>query len=131
VPACHRLAGCDVVALRELAGSSLRLPCKTNHPELHDAAISALHAVGVQPLLGRPAGSAAETVVEIGLSGSGGGLGSWTLLPADLVEVAGSSRVRSIPLDPPAHVTGYVITVAEHLPGCVEKAVAAFRDAVA
>jgi DNA-binding transcriptional LysR family regulator len=126
----HPLARRDIVALRELAGSTLRLPCKTSHPELHDAAISALNAVGVQPLLGRPAGSAADTVVEIGSSGSDGP-GSWVLLPSDLVDLAGSSRVRSIPLDPPAHVTGSVITVADHLPGCVEKAVAAFRDAVA
>lgn len=127
----HPLARRDVVALRELTGSTLRLPCKTNHPELHDAAISALNAADVQQsLFGRPAGSAAETVVEIGSSGSDGP-GSWALLPADLVDVAGSSRVRSIPLDPPAHVTGCVITVADHLPGCVEKAAEAFRDAVA
>lgn len=131
VPACHWLAGRDVVTLRELAASALRLPCQTNHPELHNAAIASLHAARVQPLLGRPAGSAAETVVEIGLSSLGGGPGNWTLLPADLVEVAGSSRVRSIPLDPPAYVTGCVITVADHLPGCVEKAISAFRDAVA
>jgi len=126
----HPLARRDVVALRELAGSTLRLPCKTSHPELHDAASSALNAADVQPLLGRPAGSAADTVVEIGLSGADGP-GSWALLPADLVDLAGSSRVRSIPLDPPAHVTGCVITVADHLPGCVEKAVEAFRCAVA
>jgi DNA-binding transcriptional LysR family regulator len=115
----HPLAGRDVVALRELSGSTLRLPCKISHPELHDAAISALNAAGVQPPLGRPAGSAADTVVEIGLSGADGP-GSWALLPADLVDLAGSSRVRSIPLDPPAHVTG-----------CVAKAVEAFRCAVA
>lgn len=125
----HPLARRDVVALRELAGSTLRLPCKTNQPELHDAAVSALTAADAQPLLGRPAGSAADTVVEIGSSGSDGP-GSWALLPADLVDLAGSSRVRSIPLDPPAHVSGCVITVADHLPGCVEKAVEAFRDAV-
>jgi hypothetical protein len=70
----HPLARRDVVALRELAGTTLRL------------------------------------------------------LPADLVKLAGSSRVRSIPLNPPAHVTGCVITVADHLPGCVEKSVGAFRD---
>ena len=126
----HPLARRDVVTLRELAGSTLRLPCKSNHPELHDAAVSALNAAGAQPLLGRPAGSALDTVVEIGSSGSDGP-GSWALLPADLVDLAGSSRVRSIPLDPPAHVPGCVITVADHLPGCVEKAVEAFRDAVA
>jgi DNA-binding transcriptional LysR family regulator len=130
VPARHPLAWRDVIALAELAGTTLRLPCKTNEPELHDAASSALSAAGVQPLLGRPAGSAAETVVEIGSSGSAGP-GSWALLPADLVDRAGSSRVRSIPLDPPAHVTGCVVTVAGQLPGCVEKAVAAFRDGVA
>jgi DNA-binding transcriptional LysR family regulator len=128
VPAHHPLAGRDAIALQELAGSTLRLPGKTSHPELHDAAVSALHAAGVQPPLGRPAGSAADTVVEIGSSGSAGP-GSWALLPAELVDLAGSSRVRSIPLDPPAHVTGCVITVADHLPGCVEKAVEAFRDA--
>jgi DNA-binding transcriptional LysR family regulator len=126
----HPLASRDVVALRELSGSTLRLPCTISHPELHDAAISALNAADVQPLLGRPAGSAADTVVEIGLSGTDGP-GSWALLPADLVDLAGSSRVRSIPLDPPAHVMGCVITVADHLPGCVEKAVEAFRRAVA
>jgi DNA-binding transcriptional LysR family regulator len=126
----HPLARRDVVALRELAGSTLRLPCKINHPELHAAAASALNDAGAQPLLGRPAGSAADTVVEIGSSGSDGP-GSWALLTADLVDLAGFSRVRSIPLDPPAHVPGCVITVADHLPGCVEKAVEAFRDAVA
>jgi hypothetical protein len=105
------------------------VPCKVSHPELHDPAVFALHAAGVQPLPGRPAGSAAGTVLEIGLS-SPGDPGSWALLPADLVDQTGSSRVRSIPLDPPAHVTGCVIIVAGHLPGCVEKAVEAFRDAV-
>jgi hypothetical protein len=69
-------------------------------------------------------------VAEIGSSGSDDP-GSWALLPADLGDLAGSSRVRSIPLDPPAYVTGCVITVDAHLPGCVEKAVEAFRDAVA
>jgi DNA-binding transcriptional LysR family regulator len=126
----HPLARRDVVALRELAGSTLRLPCVTSDPELHDAASSALNAADVQPLLGRPAGATPDTVVEIGSSGSDEP-GSWALLPADLVDLAGSSRVRSIPLDPPAHLTGCVITVADHLPGCVEKAVEAFRDAVA
>jgi hypothetical protein len=126
----HPLARQDAVALHALAGTALRLSCKSNHPELHDAAVSALTAAGVQPLLGRAAGSAADTVVEIGSSGSDGP-GSWALLPADLVDLAGSTRVRSIPLDPPAHVTGCVITVADQLPGCVEKAVEAFREAVA
>jgi len=28
-------------------------------------------------------------------------------------------------------VTGCVVTVADHLPGCVEKAIEAFREAVA
>jgi hypothetical protein len=92
--------------------------------------VSALRAGGVRPLLGRPAGSAADTLVEIGSVGSDGPR-SWALLPADLVEQVGSSRVRSIPLDPPAHLTGCVITVADRLPGCVEKAVEAFREAVA
>jgi hypothetical protein len=58
-------------------------------------------------------------VVEIGSPGSPSP-GSWALLPADLAGLAGSSRMRSIPLDPPAHVAG-----------CVEKAVEAFRNAVA
>jgi DNA-binding transcriptional LysR family regulator len=126
----HPLARRDAVALRELAGSTLRLPCVTSDPELHDAVSSALNAADVQPLLGRPAGAAADTVVEIGSSGPDEP-GSWALLPADLVDLAGSSRVRSIPLDPPAHVTGCVITVADHLPDCVDKAVEAFRHAVA
>jgi len=130
VSARHPLAQRDVVALRELEGSTLRLPCQTNQPELYDAASSALSDAGAQPLLGRPAGSTAATVVEIGSSGSDGP-GSWALLPADLIDLAGSSRVRSIPLDPPVHVKGCVITLADHLPGCVEKAVEAFRGAVA
>jgi DNA-binding transcriptional LysR family regulator len=130
VPAGHPLAQRDAVALRELEGSALRLAGQADHPELHDAAISALNAAGVRPLLGRAAGSAAETVVEIGSSGPDGP-GSWALLPADLVDLAGSRRVRSIPLDPPAHVTGCVITVADHLPGCAERAVGAFGDSVA
>ncbi|HVT70189.1 MAG TPA: LysR family transcriptional regulator [Trebonia sp.] len=130
VPARHPVACRDVVSLRELGGSALRLPCASNHPELHDAVVSALSAAGVQPLLGRAAGSVADTVVEIGSSGSDG-LGTWALLPADLVDLTGSRRVRSIPLDPPAYVSGWVITVDGQLPGCVEKAVEAFRAAVA
>lgn len=129
VSARHLLASRAAVALSELAGGALRMPCRTSQPELHDAAISALEAAGVQPLPGRPAGSAADTVVEIGSPGADG-LRDWALLPADLVALAGSSRVRSIPLDPPAHITGCVITVAGELPGCVEKAIEAFRGAV-
>lgn len=127
VSARHPLAGRSRVALRELAGSTLRLSGQDSHPELHDAAMAALNAADVQPALGRPAGSAAETVVEVGSSGTG----SWALLPADLVDLAGSSRVRSIPLDPPVSVTGCVITHSGHLPECVEKTVETFREAVA
>jgi DNA-binding transcriptional LysR family regulator len=130
LPARHPLARRDAVALRELSAGLLRLPCQASQPELHDAAVSALTAAGAQPRLGRPAGSAADTMVEIGSSGSDGPA-SWALLPADLVEAAGSSRVRSIPLDPPVSVTGCVVTVSGRLPGCVEQAVEAFRAAVA
>jgi hypothetical protein len=56
---------------------------------------------------------------------------SWTLLPADLAEVALSARVRSVPLDPPVHVTGYVVTGDGESAGCIKEAVAAFRAAMA
>lgn len=127
LPAGHPLAGEETVHLSDLTGSTLRLSCQDSYPELHDAAAAALDAAGVQPVLGRPAGSALETVVEIGTSGSG----SWALLPADLVDLAGSRRVRSVPLDPPACLTGCVITADDDLPECVEMAVKAFCDAVA
>jgi hypothetical protein len=65
-------------------------------------------------------------VVEIDANPCG-----WTLLPADLAEVALSARARSIPLDPPVHVTGYVVTACGESAGCIREAVAAFRAALA
>jgi DNA-binding transcriptional LysR family regulator len=126
VSARHPAAQRDVITLGELAGSVLRLPSRGSHPALHEAATAALGLAGIRPPLGRPAGSVQDTVVEVGSDAR-----SWALLPADLVEVTRSTRVRSIPLDPPVWVTGCVVTTDDVPPGCVQKAVAAFRDAVA
>ncbi|HVT70619.1 MAG TPA: LysR family transcriptional regulator [Trebonia sp.] len=122
----HPAAGRETVSLRDLAAGPLRLPSSDSQPALHQAVTSALDQAGVRPQFGRPACSPAGTVVEIGANPC-----SWTLLPADLAEVALSARVRPVPLDPPVHVTGYVVTADSESAGCITEAVAAFRAAMA
>lgn len=125
VSADHPVSGRDSVSIGELADCELRLPSRHCDPPLHDAISAALRDIGVTPRLGRPAGTIQSTVVEVGVNPA-----SWALLPAELIAGTLSARVRPIPLDPPVHVTGSVITLAD-VPGCVDAAVTAFRSAVA
>jgi DNA-binding transcriptional LysR family regulator len=126
VSARHRLAERDAVTLRELADGVLRLPPRGCDPALYEVVTRALDRSGLHPRLGRPAGTTANTVVEIGSDPD-----SWALLPAEQVAPTRSGRVRSIPLDPPLSVTGCVVAPDDMAPECVHRAVTAFRDAVA
>jgi DNA-binding transcriptional LysR family regulator len=119
----HPLAKRDTVSPHELAGDVLRVPSHRTDPPLHDAITAALRETGVRPPLGRPAGTVEATVVEVGADPA-----SWTLLPADQLAGAASTRVRALPLDPPLSVTGNVITPVDDLPElCTHTTVAAFR----
>ncbi|GLY68424.1 LysR family transcriptional regulator [Amycolatopsis taiwanensis] len=122
-PAARRVS----VTLAEMAGYVLRVPSRKYDGPLHDAVISALRGVGIHPPLGRPLGTVADTMIELGLNPH-----SWALLPADLVARTDSTRVRAVEFDPPITVTGSVIIPDDDATkGCVETVVAAFRDAAA
>jgi DNA-binding transcriptional LysR family regulator len=122
----HPAAGRDTVSIADLAGSFLRVPSPQNDPPLHDALGAALREAGVCSKLGRPTGTTQDTIVEVGSDPD-----SWAVLPADQVAETGSTRVQTIPLDPPVTITGSVIA-AEGTPShSVACAVAAFRDASA
>ncbi|WP_410573261.1 LysR family transcriptional regulator [Amycolatopsis sp. cmx-4-61] len=114
VSARHPAADRPVVGVADLAGGELRIPSG-------DAVT--LRAAGIEGRAGRPAGTARDTVVEVGSDPRG-----WTVLPADQVAEIRSARVRAIPLEPPATVTGSVVVPVE-LPGeCATAHIAAFGD---
>jgi hypothetical protein len=119
----HPLAERETVSPHELAGDVLRVPSPRTDPPLHDAITAALREMGVRPPLGRPAGTVEATIVEVGADPA-----SWTLLPADQLAGAASTRVRALPLDPPLSVTGNVVTPDDDVPDhCTDYTVAAFR----
>ncbi|WP_410590332.1 LysR family transcriptional regulator [Amycolatopsis sp. lyj-23] len=114
VSARHPAADRPVVRVADLAGGELRIPSGDT---------VALRAAGLEGRAGRPAGTARDTVVEVGSDPRG-----WTVLPADQVAEIRSARVRAIPLEPPATVTGSVVVPVE-LPGeCAAAHTAAFGD---
>ncbi|WP_236809029.1 LysR family transcriptional regulator [Amycolatopsis albispora] len=114
----HPAAGRESVTVAELADHVLRAP---SDPPLCEVVTAAL---GSAVEFGRPAGSVPDTIVEVGSDPR-----SWALLPATDVAATGSTRVRSLPLDPPITITGNVLTpdheVAQE---CTEAVIAAFRD---
>lgn len=117
----HPAAGRGRVTVADLAGDVLRLPSREADPPLHDAITAALGPA--RPRVGRPAATVQDAVIEIGSDTA-----SWALLPAEQVAATGSTRVCSIPLDPPLAVTGNVI-IRDDLPEhCVTAIVGAFRD---
>lgn len=120
----HGAADRDGVDVTDLAGSALRVPSRQHDPPLHDAVDSALRAAGVHPRLGRPAGTTQDTIVEVGSDPH-----SWAVLPAGQLAEAGSTRVRTIPLDPPITITGSVVVPGDTPSHAAACAVAAFRDA--
>ncbi|MGW6334924.1 LysR family transcriptional regulator [Nocardia rhamnosiphila] len=111
VSARHALAGRATVGPDELAGAALRIPARRHDRHLHEAVTAAVRGTGVRLQLGRPAGAAPDTVVEIGSDP-----GSWTILPADQITEIGATRVAAIPFEPPLTITGSVL-VPEHGPG--------------
>ncbi|HEX6360259.1 LysR family transcriptional regulator [Actinophytocola sp.] len=121
----HPAATRETISITDLADSVLRFPARECDPPLHDALENALCEAGARPRLGRPAGTAQNTIVEVGSDPT-----SWAVLPADQVAETDSARVRAIALDPPISVVGSVITpesTPTHSAAC---AVTAFRDAV-
>lgn len=119
----HHAADRATVGIADLADSILRAPGRECDPPLHEALENALRETGVCPKVGRPAGTAQNTIVEIGSDAH-----SWAVLPADQVAETDSARVRAIPLDPPVFIVGSVIT-PEYVPtNAASCAVAAFRD---
>jgi DNA-binding transcriptional LysR family regulator len=122
----HPAAGRDKATIGELADYLLRLPSRQCDPPLHDTVTAALRDAGVRPKLGRPTGTTQNTIVEVGSDPR-----SWTLLSAEQIEATHSTRVWSMPLDPPIAVLGSVLTTSDKSQPCVTSAVATFRTAVA
>jgi DNA-binding transcriptional LysR family regulator len=122
----HPAAGRDSVTVAEMAGSVLRVPARDSDPPLHDALGTALREAGACVSLGRPTGTTQDTIVEVGSDPR-----SWAVLPADQIAETGSTRVRTVRLDPPVTITGNVITPEGTPSHAAECAVTAFRDATA
>ncbi len=118
VSARHRAAGRTAVGVAELVGG----PFRTSQD--HDpSVVAALREAAAPVRPGRRAGTLGDTIVEIGSDPR-----SWTVLPADQVAELRSTRVRAIPLDPPATITGSVV-VPDDLPSpCAAAHRAAFGD---
>ncbi|MBW4721353.1 LysR family transcriptional regulator [Saccharothrix obliqua] len=114
----HPAAGGEVVGLAELAAA----PFRTSRD--HDpAVITALRETGVHVRPGRRAGTAQDTIVEVGSDPH-----SWTALPADQVAEIRSTRVRAIPLVPRTTIIGSVAVPDDHPPTCMAAHQAAFGD---
>jgi DNA-binding transcriptional LysR family regulator len=122
----HPAAGRDSVTVAEMAGSVLRVPARDSDPPLHDALGAALREAGVCVPLGRPTGTTQDTIVEVGSDPR-----SWAVLPADQIAETGSTRVRTVRLDPPVTITGTVVAPEGTPSHAAECAVTAFRDAIA
>ncbi|MEC3995485.1 LysR family transcriptional regulator [Actinacidiphila sp. DG2A-62] len=118
VSARHRAAGRTAVGVAELAGGPFRAS------QDHDPSVLAALREAAAPVRpGRRAGTLGDTIVEIGSDPR-----SWTVLPADQVAELRSTRVRAIPLEPPATITGSVV-VPNDLPSpCAAAHQAAFGD---
>ena len=120
----HPLAGRSAVALAELAAAGpFRHPSREADPHWHDAISGVVDAAGIVPGTGRPVGRDEDVVVEIGADPD-----SWTLLPAGRAVRSGSARIREVPLDPPAAVTGSVVAPGGATASCRAAVVDAFRD---
>ncbi|GAB2748275.1 LysR family transcriptional regulator [Amycolatopsis magusensis] len=120
VSARHPAAGRDSVTVAELADHVLRAP---SDPPLHEAVTSALGASRAR--FGRPAGTAQDTIVEVGADPR-----SWALMPVGEITTIGSTRVRSLPLNPPITITGNILTPHDYLPSqCAHAIITAFKDA--
>jgi DNA-binding transcriptional LysR family regulator len=121
----HPLAGLPAVALPALAAAGpFRHPCRSADPPWHDALARIVRAAGIGPGTGRALGTEEAAVVEIGAEPA-----AWTLLPAGRAVRSGSARIREIPLDPPAVVTGSVVAAGSASASCRAAVVAAFGDA--
>jgi DNA-binding transcriptional LysR family regulator len=118
VSARHRAAGRTAVGVAELAGGPFRAS------QDHDPSVLAALREAAAPVRpGRRAGTLGDAIVEIGSDPR-----SWTVLPADQVAELRSTRVRAIPLEPPATITGSVV-VPNDLPSpCAAAHQAAFGD---
>ncbi|WP_033291947.1 LysR family transcriptional regulator [Amycolatopsis jejuensis] len=120
----HPAANRGSARLADLAADVLRLPSPATDPFLYDAIKSALDNAGVTVRLGRPTGTVEDTLVELGTTPD-----TWALLPVDQVTTT-STRVRSLPLDPPLEIAGAVLIPADHdSHGCTALVATAFRDA--
>jgi DNA-binding transcriptional LysR family regulator len=119
----HFAAGRTVVDLADLAVGDLRIPSRDHGPFLREAMTAAMRKAGVEPRLGRPAGTVQDTIVEVGSDPR-----SWTVLPGDQVAEIRSSRVRVIPFAPQAAITGSVVVPIDLPHTCAAAHEAAFGD---
>ncbi|WP_035855626.1 LysR family transcriptional regulator [Cryptosporangium arvum] len=115
----HPAAGKPAIGLDDLDPAGLRLPSRETDPGVHDAIVAALPGAPPRPA----AGNLVNVLFEVGNDPRG-----WSLLPAEQVAGASVDRLRTIPLDPPVLVDGYVVTSPATPSSCVESFVAAFAD---
>lgn len=88
-------------------------------PALHDTVLAACHDAGFVPCLGRPMGSAQDTVVEIGASRD-----QVTIVYGEPGPVTAGIAIR--PLDPPLTVPGHLVAPATGADECLAALTAAF-----
>ncbi|NGO73333.1 LysR family transcriptional regulator [Streptomyces sp. SB3404] len=121
LPTGHALSGGGPVSLADLAALPFRHPAYERDAPLHDAVTRAFEAAGVRPVLGRPAGTVPDTLIEIGT-----GPASWTLASAEVLAAWPSPRVTGVPLSPPLEIPGGLVASERFDEKCVQTAVDAF-----
>ncbi|WP_084468735.1 LysR family transcriptional regulator [Nocardiopsis trehalosi] len=120
LPADHPAAARAAVDPAELTGLPLRLPAADTDPLLRDLVLRACRAAGVDPRLGRPAGTVADTLVEIGA-----GPPAWTVVYGE-PPATPPYRTAVLPFAPALSVPVALVLSATRPPHCVRALRAAF-----
>jgi len=94
LPANHRLAGCQQVALWELADERFVLPARQLAPQLHDQMMRSFQVAGFMPQIAQEASSKQAVVAFVAA-----GLGV-TLLPASVARLQSSNVVYVVLSEP-------------------------------
>lgn len=125
LPAAHPLAGRDRVRLDELADLPARIPDPACDPLLRDAVLDAFRAAGLAPRLGRQSTTVEDTLLEIGLAGTG-----WMPVWAEPGPgpSCGHPQVRVVALDPEIETCGALMVPAGRAGAGARRLEAAFAQ---
>ena len=125
LPRTHPLAAEPALPLARLAHLPFRFPSGEQDAPLHALATDAFEAAHVRPTLGRPAGTAYDTLLEIAAS-----TGTWTLTTPTILASSPfpttAPQLTSVPLTPPLEVPGALVTPESFTAHCTRAVAEAF-----